>query len=88
MNSISLNSLIDEQENEVKWIHLDVEGIDTDLILSISDKNMSVLDLLIYETINTSPEKKEICKLFLEKDGFSIKESGWNTIAIRDKNKI
>jgi hypothetical protein len=88
MNSISLNSLIDDQEKEVKWIHLDVEGIDTDLILSISDKNMSVLDLLIYETINTTDEKKEICKSFLENNGFSIKESGWNTIAIRDKNKI
>lgn len=86
MNSISLNSLIDEQENEVKWIHLDVEGIDTDLILSISDKNMPALDLIIYETINTSSEKKEICKLFLEKNGFSIEESGWNTVAIRNKN--
>jgi hypothetical protein len=88
MDSISLNSLIEGQEKEVKWIHLDVEGIDTDLILSISDKNMSVLDLLIYETINTTDEKKEICKSFLENYGFSIKESGWNTIAIRDKNKI
>jgi hypothetical protein len=83
MDSVSLNSLIEIQENKVKWIHLDVEGIDIDLILSLTGKNIGYLDLIVYESLNTSYEKKEICKSFLEKNGFSVKESGWNTIAIR-----
>lgn len=83
MNSVSLNSLIEIQEKKVKWLHLDVEGIDTDLILSLSPNNIENLEFIIYETLNTDHKEKERCKNFLENNGFSVKESGWNTIAIR-----
>jgi FkbM family methyltransferase len=83
MNSVSLNSLIENQEKKVKWLHLDVEGIDTDLILSLAPNNIEDLEFIIYETLNTGPEEKEKCKNFLEDRGFLVKESGWNTIAIR-----
>jgi FkbM family methyltransferase len=84
MDSISLNSLISSQEKKVKWLHLDVEGIDTDLILSISPENIKDIDFIIYETLNTLGTEKEKCSKFLEENGFKVKESGWNTIAIRN----
>ena len=83
MSSISLNSLIEMQGKKVKWLHLDVEGIDTDLILSLIPNNIENLEFIIYETLNTGHEEKERCKNFLVGKGFSVKESGWNTIAIR-----
>lgn len=84
MESISLNDLISSQDKKVKWLHLDVEGIDTDLILSLSQENIESLDFIIYESLNTKEEKKEGCKLFLEERGFFVRESGWNTLAIRN----
>lgn len=83
MDSVALNDLIDSHESQVTWLHLDVEGIDTDLILSISDQNISNLKLIIYETLNSSDEDKQTCKRFLVDKGFFVQESGWNTIAIR-----
>lgn len=83
MESISLNSLISSQEKKVKWLHLDVEGIDTNLILSLSQENIDNIDIIIYETLNSPEEEKENCKKFLEKNNFKVKESGWNTIAHR-----
>ena len=84
MESISLNDLISSQNKKVKWLHLDVEGIDTDLILSLSPEIIGSLDFIIYESLNTQEKKKEECKLFLEERGFFVKESGWNTLAIRN----
>jgi hypothetical protein len=86
MDSISLNSLISMQEKCVKWLHLDVEGIDTHLILSLSPENIKSLEFIIYETLNTSQGDKEKCKIFLESNGFLVRESGWNTIAHRSND--
>ena len=84
MESISLNDLISSQDKKVKWLHLDVEGIDTDLILSLSQENIESLDFIIYESLNTKEERKKECKIFLEESGFFVVESGWNTLAIRN----
>ena len=85
MSSISLNDLIDDSEKKVRWLHLDVEGIDTDLIMSLSEFNLRSLRIIVYETLNSSEEEKSECRLFLEKNGFTLCESGWNTIAIRKR---
>ena len=84
MESISLNNLISSQDKNVKWLHLDVEGIDTDLILSLVPENIKSLDFIIYESLNTPEERKEECKKFLEERGFLVSESGWNTLAIKN----
>ena len=84
MSSISLNDLIDSSEKKVRWLHLDVEGIDIDLILSLSQINLQPLRLIVYETLNSSDQEKIQCRLFLEKNGFTVCESGWNTIALRN----
>jgi FkbM family methyltransferase len=83
MKSVSLNSLIENQEKKVKWIHLDTERIDIDLILSLSEENISNVEIIVYETLNSSVEEKSVCERFLKSHGFSIQESGWNTIAIK-----
>jgi hypothetical protein len=86
MRSMSLNSLIDQQEKKVKWIHLDTERIDIDLILSLSDKNISEIEFIIYETLNYTSQDREVCEKYLKSKGFSVKESGWNTIAMKNYN--
>lgn len=79
----SLNDLILEiglSEN-LSWLHLDVEGIDGDLILSLDDSRIKLPELIIYESCNLSPQKKQEVFRWLDERGYSYKESGWNTIA-------
>ena len=81
--SRSLNDLICEVglDKELKWLHLDVEGIDADLIMSLDESRVNLPEFIIYESLNLSAEKKEdVCK-WLSGRGYSYKESGWNTIA-------
>jgi hypothetical protein len=85
MSSISLNDLMDMSEKKVRWLHLDVEGIDIDLIMSLSQFNLKSLRIIVYETLNSSEREKNECRLFLEKNGFTLCESGWNTIAVRNQ---
>ena len=82
-DSISLNDLIESQSKPVEWIHLDVEGIDTDLVMSINPANLTGIKFLIYETLNSTDDEKQLCKKFLTDQGFMVEESGWNTFAIR-----
>ena len=81
--SRSLNDLICEvglSEN-LGWLHLDVEGIDADLILSLDDNRIKLPDFIIYESLNLSNEKKQEVYRWLSNKGYLYKESGWNTIA-------
>lgn len=55
---------------DVNWIHTDVEGIDIDLIMSLSDEQLCHLDIIIYEYNNSDPNDRELIKDFLTKKGF------------------
>jgi hypothetical protein len=81
--SKSLNDLICEVglSDEIKWLHLDVEGIDADLIMSLDESRIKLPEFIIYESLNLSTEKKEDVFKWLSERGYSYKESGWNTIA-------
>jgi hypothetical protein len=83
--SRSINDLICEVglDKELKWIHLDVEGIDGDLILSLDESRINLPEFIIYESLNLSIEKKEEVYAWLSSKGYLYKESGWNTIAHR-----
>jgi hypothetical protein len=86
--SKSLNDLICEvglAEN-LGWIHLDVEGIDADLVLSLDSNRIKLPDFIIYESLNLSIEKKQEVFGWLNNNGYLFKESGWNTIAHRKEN--
>ena len=83
--SKSLNDLICEVglSKELKWLHLDVEGIDGDLVMSLDDSRITLPEFIIYESLNLSEgKKKEVCSWLSEK-GYFYKESGWNTIAYK-----
>jgi len=85
--SISLNDLIIqcELQNDLKWLHLDVEGIDDELILSLDDTKVKLPEIIIYESLNLSDERKKNVIEWLESKNYQCEESGWNTIAILNK---
>lgn len=86
-SSISLNELIIQcgLEKDLKWLHLDVEGIDDELIMSIDDKRVNLPEIIIYESLNLSHERKDKVIKWLESKNYSCEESGWNTIATLNK---
>lgn len=88
--SISLNDLIIKcgLEKDLKWLHLDVEGIDTDLIMSLDDARVTLPEIIIYETLNTSDNDKKKTVEWLNKKGYDCVESGWNTIATKRQEKL
>ena len=83
--SRSLNSLILELglEKDLKWLHLDVEGIDADLIMSLDEDLVILPEIIIYESLNLAEEKKEEIGRWLSEKSYSFYESGWNTICYR-----
>lgn len=90
MNSISLNDLIINNglQNNCKWLHLDVEGIDSDLILSLDETKISLPEIILYESLNMTDETKSITKEFLESKNYKVQEfNGWNTLAVK-KNDL
>lgn len=86
--SRSLNDLICEVglSDSLDWLHLDVEGLDAELILSLDNSRVKLPDLIIYENLNLSIEKKEEVHGWLERYGYLFKDSGWNTIAHKKRS--
>lgn len=73
--SISINQLM--SENQYDWLHLDVEGIDGDLILSLEQRP----NVIIYESMNLSEEMNlKLNNWFYENQYVTVSENG-NTIA-------
>jgi hypothetical protein len=85
--SISLNDLIIQcgLQNDLKWLHLDVEGIDDELIMSLDDTKVKLPEIIIYESLNLSNDRKKNVIKWLESKNYQCEESGWNTIAILNK---
>lgn len=55
---------------DINWIHTDVEGIDIELIMSLSDEQLGHLDVIIYEYNNSDPNDRKLIKDFLNQKGF------------------
>jgi hypothetical protein len=83
IDSISINDLIVEvsTKGKVKWLHLDVEGIDGELIYSIKDNLLP--EVIIFESVHMSSEYKFNLLDFLSKKGFNSVTSGYNTICFK-----
>jgi hypothetical protein len=88
--SISLNDLIIQcgLQNDLKWLHIDVEGIDDELILSLDDTKVKLPEIIIYESLNLSDERKKNVIKWLESKNYKCEESGWNTIATINKTDL
>jgi len=86
--STSLNDLIVQLglEKDLKWLHLDVEGLDSKLIMSLDSKIVNLPEIIIYESLNLSPQEKMETIHWLEEKEYLCKECGWNTIAHRKAN--
>lgn len=86
MPSISLNSLIMNLnlQNDLGWLHIDTEGIDADLVMSLDDTLIKLPEIIIFETINLEPEKLENCISWLKSKNYKCSETiGFNMIAYK-----
>jgi hypothetical protein len=78
LESISFKKLI--EENNFDWIHLDVEGIDGDLILSLT----KLPNVIIYESMNLELEMTNKLMDFFKRNGYSVLECNGNTMATKN----
>jgi hypothetical protein len=81
--SKSINELIIEssEQGKVKWLHIDVEGMDGELIYTINDDLLP--ELLLFESLHMENEYYDNLCNHLTNKGYSITKSGWNTICIK-----
>lgn len=72
-SSISFNGLIEENftsfGHKLDWLHLDVEGLDVKLLLSM--KPEFIPNFIIFEDFNLSEDDKVLIDLWIRKNGFS-----------------
>ena len=82
--SKSLISLLEENPG-YKWLHLDVEGIDSDLILSLKSRKDLLPEVIVYEHEALSESSESEIFNFLSKNSYKIYKSfSRNTIAFKD----
>ena len=81
--SVSINDLIQEVsvDGPVKWLHLDVEGLDDKLIISIKEELLP--ELLVYENENIGDESNDMVRNYLESKGYVVHNSNRNVIALK-----
>jgi FkbM family methyltransferase len=77
-SSISITDLIiSECDGKIDWLHLDVEGLDAKLIMSIDENIIKLPDFIIFEDYNLSDsEKKEIYEWLGERNYSLFSEGG------------
>jgi FkbM family methyltransferase len=77
-SSISITDLIlNECGGQIDWLHLDVEGLDAELIMSIDETKVQLPNFIIFEDHNLSIDKKnEIYSWFHNKGYKTYSEGG------------
>lgn len=82
-SSVSINELVElcGLGKDLRWLHLDVEGIDDELILALDPERIRMPEIIIYETLNLDRKRKDAVVRWLEEKNYTCVESGWNTIA-------
>jgi len=82
--SKSINDLIIESSeiDKVEWLHIDVEGMDGELIYAINDTLLP--KLLLFESLHMENEYYDNLCNYLTTKNYSITKSGWNTICIKN----
>lgn len=85
IDSISIVELFikESEKKQIKWLHLDVEGIDDELILKLGQTNITLPELIIYESLNLGEQKEQYLLSWLRDRGYKTKISGWNTLAVK-----
>lgn len=67
-NSISINDLIESIGGNLDWIHMDVEGLDVKLLLSLKKENIP--NFIIFEDFNLSEDDRESITTWIALNNF------------------
>lgn len=82
--SLSLNDLILSKLNgEIDWLHLDVEGLDSKLIMSIDETKIKLPNFIIFEDFNLDDNEKNTIYDYLKVRGYVLKSEGGICEAVR-----
>ena len=79
--SVRFSELVTE---DINWIHLDCEGIDYNLIMSLSKQQLNNLDLIVFEYNNSSPKERHIIDEYLKSKGFQTYKKRGVSIAFKN----
>jgi hypothetical protein len=83
-DSISITDLIlNECDGHIDWLHLDVEGLDAQLIMGIDETKVSLPNFIIFEDYNLSDEKKIEIYSWLHEKGYKTYSEGGICEAIK-----
>jgi hypothetical protein len=81
-NSISLNNLIEQEiEGKLDWLHLDVEGLDVKLLLSIKENYLP--NFIIFEDFNLSDEEKNNVQILFKEKNYNLVSQDGISMAIK-----
>lgn len=84
-NSISITDLIlNECNGYIDWLHLDVEGLDSQLIMGIDETKVSLPNFIIFEDYNLAQEKKDEIYNWLISRGYTTYSDGGICEAIKN----
>jgi hypothetical protein len=67
--STSFNDLI-EGYGKIDWLHLDVEGLDAKLLMSLKEENIP--NFIIFEDYNLEPDEFNLVSTFFKNKGFKL----------------
>jgi hypothetical protein len=79
-DSVSINELFDSKDYD--WLHLDVEGIDAKLIMSLKHRP----NIIVYESMNLSEEEISELDVWFNQNLYKKITDNGNTIAIKNFN--
>jgi hypothetical protein len=76
-DSVSLNSIMEEEDYD--WLHLDVEGIDDELIINLQQRP----NVIIFESMNIPQERIEKLNQWFAENNYTSLICNGNTIATK-----
>jgi hypothetical protein len=83
--SVSFNELIEnnftKNNQNLDWIHLDVEGLDVKLLVSLKEENIP--NFIIFEDNNLNELEREEIKLWIQKNNFKSSSQQGITLLTR-----
>jgi FkbM family methyltransferase len=76
-DSISITDLIlNECGGQIDWLHLDVEGLDAQLIMGIDETKITLPNFIIFEDYNLPQDKKDEIYDWLHQRGYQTYSEG------------
>ena len=76
-DSISITDLIlNECNGHIDWLHLDVEGLDAQLIMGFDETKVQLPNFIIFEDYNLTQDKKDEIYSWLHNKGFKTFSEG------------